>query len=39
MTSVAQDRSAVLSEIGLDKQTKAPLGVLLASGNAEKGAQ
>jgi len=36
MTSVAQDRLAVLSEIGLVKQNKAPLGRLLASGNAER---
>jgi PQQ system protein len=33
MTSTAQERSAVLTEIGLDRQNKASLGRLLASGN------
>jgi len=33
MTSTEQERSAVLSEIGLDRQNKASLGRLLASGN------
>src|SRR5258705_882575 len=41
MTSSAERRSALLSEIGLDKQDKATLGRLPASGNlayAEEGA-
>jgi PQQ system protein len=41
MTSTAERRSATLSEVGLDKQNKATLGRVLASGNiayAEEGA-
>jgi PQQ system protein len=41
MTSTAQERSAVLSEIGLDGQNKVSLGRLLASGTigrADEGA-
>ena len=40
MTSTAEERSATLSEIGLDKQNKATLGRLLATGGlsyAEEG--
>jgi len=40
VTSTAQERSALLSEIGLDGQNKAALGRLLATGNigrAEEG--
>jgi PQQ system protein len=33
MTSTAEDRSALLSKIGLDKQNRASLGRLLATGN------
>jgi PQQ system protein len=33
VTSIAEDRSALLSEIGLDSQNKAALGRMLASGN------
>lgn len=33
MTSTAQERSALLSELGLDSQNTAALGRLLASGN------
>jgi PQQ system protein len=33
VTSTAQDRSDLMSEIGLDAQNKGPLGRLLASGN------
>jgi PQQ system protein len=41
MTSTAEERSAALSEIGLDKQNGATLGRLLSTGNlayAEEGA-
>jgi PQQ system protein len=41
MTSTADERSAALSEIGLDRQNKGTLGRLLATGNlgrAEEGA-
>jgi PQQ system protein len=36
VTSTAQDRSALVSEIGLDTQNKAALGRLLLSGNIGK---
>jgi PQQ system protein len=41
MTSTAEERSAALHEIGLDRQNKAALGRLIATGNiafAEEGA-
>jgi PQQ system protein len=33
MTSTAEDRSALLSKLGLDKQNRAALGRILATGN------
>ncbi|MFC5234169.1 MSMEG_3727 family PQQ-associated protein [Pseudonocardia zijingensis] len=33
MTSTAQERSSLMSKLGLDAQNKGPLGRLLASGN------
>jgi PQQ system protein len=39
MTSTAQERSALLSKIGLDGQNKAALGRLLATGNIAQAAE